>query len=104
MAVGPLLGARGACRTVLEKPGGQGTGERTEYGDDRRPYGHRVRGPLGRSVSVVRPADSKVRVGGFGGRAAPAAHVPARFQNPAARFSSLHLTVPAVAKSIPGKT
>lgn len=43
VAVGALLGACGACRAVLEESGGQGAGEGTEYGNDRRPYGHQVR-------------------------------------------------------------
>ncbi|MFI1647563.1 hypothetical protein ACH4XT_11575 [Streptomyces avidinii] len=37
VAVGALLGECGACRTVLEEPGGQGTGEGADYGNDRRP-------------------------------------------------------------------
>ncbi|GAA2690513.1 hypothetical protein GCM10009864_75810 [Streptomyces lunalinharesii] len=47
VAVGALLDACSACRTVLEESGGQGAGEGTEYGNDRRPYGHQVWGPRG---------------------------------------------------------
>lgn len=52
VVVSAFLGACGACRTVLEESGGQGPGEGTEYGNDRRPYGHQALGPLGWSVSV----------------------------------------------------